>query len=164
MLYSMTNVPPRARSLRLALLALLAAVGCTQAPVQQPDPAPAAIPANGALATPLAPRAPQTAPLHAAAAPDPEGDLHTYAMAVGRAIRTRLVVPSNIPESASATYELTLASTGAIARLRPVKRSGFPAYDRAIQSAIKRAQPFAALPATEPTKPTRMQLTFKVKE
>ncbi len=159
----MIDVAPRAGSLPLALLALLAAFGCTQAPVQQPDPA-AAIPANGALATPLAPRAPQTAPLHAAAAPDPQGDLQTYAMAVGRAIRTRLVVPSNVPESASATYELTLASTGAVARLRPVKRSGFPSYDRAIQSAIKRAQPFAALPATEPTKPTRMQLTFKVKE
>jgi TonB family protein len=147
----------------LALLALLAAFGCTQAPQRAPEPAPTAIPADGALAVPLAPRAPQTAPLHAAA-PAPEDELQTYAMAVGRAIRTRLVVPSNVPESASATYELTLASTGAVARLRPVKRSGFPAYDRAIQTAIRRAQPFGALPVTEPVKPTRMQLTFRVKE
>ena|SRR5687768_255818 len=145
----------------LALVALLAAVACTQAPVQEPQPA--AIPANGALATPLAARTPQVQPL-AAAAPDPQGDLQNYAMAVGRAIRTRLIVPAKVPESASATYELTLASTGAVSKLRPVKRSGFPAYDRAIQSAIKRAQPFPALPSAEPAKPTRMQLTFRVKE
>jgi TonB family protein len=69
-----------------------------------------------------------------------------------------------VPESASAVYELTLRRDGSVSRLRTLRRSGFPAYDAAIRRAIRRAQPFPPFAPVDPDEPTRLQLTFKVKE
>jgi len=69
-----------------------------------------------------------------------------------------------VPDAAIAVYEITLAKSGAVRQLRAVRTSGFPAYDAAIRRAIRRAQPFPQLASADPAKPTRMQLTFRVKE
>ena len=146
---------------RLALLALCVAVSCTQAPVQEPRPVP--IPADGAQAVPVQLEGPRAVPIDASA-PRPSDDLQTYATVVSRAIKAHLVLPSNVPDAAIAVYEITLAKSGAVRQLRAVRTSGFPAYDAAIRRAIRRAQPFPQLASADPAKPTRMQLTFRVKE
>jgi TonB family protein len=146
---------------RLVLLELCAAVSCTQAPVQEPQPVP--IPAGGAQAVPVQVEAPRAVSLDASA-PGPSDDLQAYATAISRAIKARLILPSNVPDTAGAIYEITLSKNGAVAHLRAVRRSGFPAYDAAIRRAIQRAQPFPRLATADPAKPTRMQLTFKAKE
>lgn len=146
---------------RPALLALCGAISCTQAPVQEPQPAPSQ--GTGPLAMPIQMHRPQAVPLQAPE-PAPYSDLQTYGVAVSRAIRKHLTIPPNVPDSASAVYELTLSNKGAVANLRAVRRSGFPAYDAAIQRAIQRAQPLPLFVSADPAKPTRMQLTFKVKE
>ncbi len=146
---------------RLALLALCVAVACTQAPVREPQPVP--IPSGGAQAVPIPADRPQAVPIDPSAQ-RPSDDLQTYAAVVGRAIRARLVIPPNVPGEASAIYEITLSRSGAVTNLRAVRRSGFPAYDAAIRRAIQRAQPFPQPATADPAKPTRLQLTFKVKE
>lgn len=146
---------------RLALLALCLVVSCTHAPVQEPQPVP--IPADGAQSAPIRVDGPQAAPIDASAL-GPSGDLQTYATVISRAIKAHLILPPNVPETASAIYEITLFKNGTVAHLRAVRRSGFPAYDAAIRRAIQRAQPFPQLAAADPAKPTRMQLTFKVRE
>lgn len=146
---------------RLAVLALCLATSCTQAPVHEEQPVP--IQEHAPLAMPIQMHGPQAALIQAPEAA-PDTDLRTYGGAVGRAIRKHLVIPSNVPDSASAVYELTLSGKGAVANLRAVRRSGFPAYDAAIRRAIQRAQPLPLLVTAEPAKPTRMQLTFKVRE
>lgn len=148
---------------RLALLLLCVAISCTYAPVQVQEPQPVPIPADGAQAVPIQANAPQAAPIDAGA-PDRSDDLQTYATVISRAIRARLILPSDVPETASAIYEITLSQNGAVAQLRAVRRSGYPAYDAAIRRAIQRAQPFPQLATADPAKPIRMQLTFKVKE
>lgn len=146
---------------RLTLLALCAAISCTQAPVQEQQPVP--VQGHAARAMPIQMYGPQAVPIQAPE-PVPYSDVQTYGVAVRRAIRAHLLIPSNVPDSASAVYELTLSSKGAVANLRAVRRSGFPAYDAAIERAIQRAQPFPLLVTADPAKPTRMQLTFRVKE
>lgn len=146
---------------RLALLVPFLAISCTQAPVHEEQPVP--IQDHAPLAKPIQMHGPQAAPIEAHEAA-PDSDLRTYGGAVGRAIRKHLIIPSNVPDSASAVYELTLSGKGAVASLRAVRRSGFPTYDAAIRRAIRRAQPLPLLASAEPAKPTRMQLTFKVKE
>jgi TonB family protein len=91
-------------------------------------------------------------------------DLQAYATTISRAIKARLILPPKVPDSAKAIYEITLRENGTVSRLRAVKRSGFPAYDAAIRRAIRRAQPFPRFPTADPGKPTRLQLTFRVRE
>jgi TonB family protein len=146
---------------RLALLALCVAISCTQAPVQEQQPVP--IPGHAPEAMPIQMYGPH-AVLIEAPEPAPYTDVQAYGVAVRRAIRAHLIIPLNVPDSASAVYELTLSNKGAVANLRAVRRSAFPAYDAAIQRAIERAQPFPLLVTADPAEPTRMQLTFKVKE
>lgn len=146
---------------RLALLTLCMAVSCTQAPVQEPQPA--AVPADGAQVVPIQADGPQAVAIDAPAPARPD-DLQSYAMAVSRAIRARLVLPSKLPATASAVYEITLLENGAVAKLRAVKRSGFPAYDAAIRRAIERAQPYPPLAGADAAEPIRIRLTFRAKE
>lgn len=150
---------------RLALLGLCVTVSCTQAPVQEPPPQarPVPIPAGGAQSVPIQSNAPEAVALGDSATHRSD-DLHAYATAISRAIKARLVLPPNVSESAGAIYEITLRENGTVARVRAVKRSGFPAYDAAIRRAIQRAQPFPPFAPTDPAKPTRLQLNFKVKE
>lgn len=140
----------------LALLALCMAVSCTQAPVQEPQP-------EAVQVVPIQVEGPRAMPIDAPA-PRPTDDLQAYATVVSRAIKAHLIVPANVPDTASAVYEIALSKSGTVTRLRAVKPSGFPAYDAAIRRAIQRAQPFPQLAGADPAKPTRLQLTFKVKE
>ena len=146
---------------RLALLALCGVLSCTHPSTQEPQPV--SIPADGARVVPIQADAPRAMAIDAPAR-SPADELERYAMAVGRAIKARLIVPSNVPDTASAVYEITVARNGAVAQLRRIKTSGFPAYDAAIRRAIRRAQPFPPPAAADSAKPLRVQLTFKVKE
>lgn len=146
---------------RLAVLGLCGVLSCTHAPTQKPPPPPVA--AKGTQVVPIPEGGPKAVPIDVSAR-DPADDLQSYATAIGRAIRARLILPSDVPESANAIYEITLLGNGAVAGLRAVRRSGFPAYDAAIRRAIRRAQPFPQLAIADPAQPTRMQLTFRVRE
>lgn len=149
---------------RLSVLALCVAISCTHAPVETPQPSVAApVAADGVQVVPISLAAPQAVPMDAPAA-DPSDDLQGYGKAVSRAIRAHLILPANVPDTASAIYEITLLKNGAVAHVRAVRRSGFPAYDAAIRGAIRRAQPFLPLPSADAETPTRLRLTFKVRD
>jgi TonB family protein len=113
--------------------------------------------------SPIAASTPQAASIDAPA-PGASEDLQAYAVSVSRAIRRQLAIPSGVPETASAIYEIALSRNGAVTQVRAVRPSGFAAYDAAIRRAIQRAQPFPPLAGADPAKPTRLQLTFKVRE
>ena len=91
-------------------------------------------------------------------------DQTAYAMAIRSKVRKNLVLPRNVPDSASATVEVVLSDTGAVARLRTLKSSGFPAYDAAIKRAIQRAQPYPLLLVAEQQGPMAMRLRFQMKD
>ena len=135
------------------------ASSCTRPPVAPPsEPV-----AEGVQVTPIAANAPQAASIDAPTA-KPADDLQSYAAAVSRAIKARLVLPSNVPDTASAIYEISLSENGAVTQVRAVKPSGFPAYDAAIRRAILRAQPFPRPAGGEVAKPIELQLTFRVRD
>ena len=121
------------------------------------------VPPDRVQVVPIPVGGPQAVPMDAPAA-DPADDLQTYGKAISRAIRAKLVLPANVPDTASAIYEITLRENGAVANVRAVRRSEFPAYDAAIRRAIRRAQPFPRPPSADPVKPTRLRLTFKVRD
>jgi TonB family protein len=85
-------------------------------------------------------------------------------MAIRSKVRKNLVLPRNVPDSASATVEVVLSDTGTVARLTTLKGSGFPAYDAAIKRAIQRAQPYPLLLVAEHQGPMAMRLRFQVKD
>jgi TonB family protein len=91
-------------------------------------------------------------------------DQAAYAMAIRSKVRKNLILPRNVPDSASATVEVMLSDTGTVARLRTVKSSGFPAYDAAIRRAIQRAQPYPLLLLAENQGPMTMRMRFQIKE
>lgn len=148
---------------RLSVIALCMAVSCTHAPVEKPQPAAVPVPPDRVQVVPIAAGVPQAVPMDAPAA-DPAGDLQTYGKAISRAIRAQLVLPANVPDTASAIYEITLRENGAVAKVRAVRRSGFPAYDAAIRRAIRRAQPFSQRFTADPLTPTRLRLTFRIRD
>ena len=121
------------------------------------------VPADRVQVVPIAAGVPQAVPMDAPAA-DPADDLQTYGKAISRAIRAHLVLPAKVPATASAIYEITLRENGAVANVRAVRLSGFPAYDAAIRRAIRRAQPFPHAPSADPVKPSRLRLTFRVRD
>jgi TonB family protein len=91
-------------------------------------------------------------------------DQAAYAAAISSKVRRNLIVPRNVPDSASATVEVVLSDTGAVARLRTVTSSGFPAYDAAIRQAIQRAQPYPLFVGPGRQGPMTMRLRFQMKE
>jgi TonB family protein len=91
-------------------------------------------------------------------------DRMAYAAEIRTMIRRHLILPRNLPDSASALVELALSDAGAVADLRTIKSSGFPAYDAAIERAIHRAQPYPLLVVPDRPGPMPMQLRFQVKE
>jgi TonB family protein len=152
---------------RLSVIVLCVAVSCTHAPLEKPQekpqPGAAPVPVEGVQVVPISAEAPRAVPMDAPAA-DPADDLQTYGKAISRAIRARLVLPGNVPDAASAIYEITLLRNGAVANVRAVRPSGYPAYDAAIRGAIRRAQPFPQWAGADAVKPTRVRLTFKVRD
>ena len=91
-------------------------------------------------------------------------DQAAYAMAIRSKVRKNLVLPRNVPDSASATVEVVLSDKGAVARLRTLTSSGFPAYDAAIRRAIQRAQPYPLLLVPDHQGPMTMRMRFQMKE
>jgi len=79
-------------------------------------------------------------------------------------VRRNLVLPRNVPDSANAIVEIVLSDTGAIAGLKTLASSGFPAYDAAIRRAIQRAQPYPLLNIPGRQGPMTMRLRFQIKE
>ena len=91
-------------------------------------------------------------------------DQAAYAAAIRAKVRKNLVLPRNVPDSASATVEVVLSNTGAVAGLRTLAGSGFPAYDAAIRRAIQRAQPYPLLRVPGRQGPLTMRMRFQMKE
>ena len=91
-------------------------------------------------------------------------DQTAYAAQIRAMIRKNLVVPSTVPDSASAIVEVVLSDAGAVASLRTLTSSGFPAYDAAIRQAIRRAQPYPLLHVPGRQGPMPMRLRFQAKE
>jgi len=116
-------------------------------------------------------RPPQVAsvPLsEAASAPTTEptvySDQTAYAAAIRTMVRKNLVLPRNVPDSASAIVEVVLSDTGTVTGLRTLTSSGFPAYDAAIRRAIQRAQPYPLLLVPGRQGPMTMRLRFQIRE
>jgi TonB family protein len=91
-------------------------------------------------------------------------DHKAYAAAIRTLVRKNLVLPRNVPDSASALVEVVLSDTGAVTGLRTLTSSGFPAYDAAIRRAIQRAQPYPLLQVPGRQGPMTMRLRFQIKE
>ena len=91
-------------------------------------------------------------------------DQAAYAAAVRSMVRKNLVVPRNVPDSASALVEVVLSDKGAVTGLRTLTSSGFPAYDAAVRRAIQRAQPFPLLAVPGHQGPMTMRLRFQMKD
>jgi colicin import membrane protein len=77
-------------------------------------------------------------------------------------IHSKVVVPSGVPTSARAEYEITIIPGGEVLDVRMIRSSGIPAYDAAIERAIT-----AAAPLPVPSDPALFQqlrqprLTFR---
>ena len=91
-------------------------------------------------------------------------DQAAYAAAIRAQVRKNLVLPRNVPDSASALVEVVLSDTGAVSALKTLKGSGFPAYDAAVRRAIERAQPYPLLALPGQQGPLTMRMRFQMKE
>jgi TonB family protein len=91
-------------------------------------------------------------------------DQAAYAAAIRSMVRKNLVVPRNVPDSASALVEVALSDKGAVTDLRTITSSGFPSYDAAVRRAIQRAQPYPLLTVPGHQGPLTMRLRFQMKE
>lgn len=104
----------------------------------------------------------------AASAPTKEpaaySDQAAYAAAIRTMVRKNLILPPNVPDSASAIVEVVLSDTGTVTGLRTLTSSGFPAYDAAVRRAIHRAQPYPLLLVAGRQGPMTMRLRFQMKE
>jgi TonB family protein len=154
---------------RIALLGSFLVCSCAQAPPPgQPPKAAEAQQGTTQTQAILPPKVVSIPSSEVAAAPatGPVGysDQAAYAAAIRSKVIRSLVVPRNVPESASATVEVVLSDTGAVTRLRTVTSSGFPAYDAAIRQAIHRAQPYPLYLVPGHQGPLTMRLRFRVKE
>ena len=149
---------------RVTLLGSFLVCSCAQPPEPPEPPEP--------TAQTQAIRAPQVAsvPLSEAASSAPTteptvySDHTAYAAAIRTMVRKNLVLPRNVPDSASAIIEVVLSDTGAVTGLRTLTSSGFPAYDAAIRRAIQRAQPYPLLLVPGRKGPMTMRLRFQVRE
>lgn len=147
---------------RVALFGSLLLCSCAQPP--QPTPHTQAIHTQAILppkvvAVPSSEAAPATTKQ-----PVVYSDHAAYAAQIRTMIRRNLIVPRTVPDSASAIVELVLSDTGAVATLRTLTSSGFPAYDAAIRQAIHRAQPYPLLLVPGRQGPMPMRLRFQAKE
>lgn len=91
-------------------------------------------------------------------------DQAAYAATIRSMVRKNLVVPRNVPDSASALVEVVLSDKGAVTGLRTLTSSGFPSYDAAIRRAIQRGQPYPLLNVPGREGALTMRLRFQMKE
>jgi TonB family protein len=106
----------------------------------------------------------EAGPVPSTKEPTVYSDQAAYAAAIRSMVRKNLVVPRNVPDSASALVEVVLSDKGAVTGLRTLTNSGFPAYDAAVRSAIERAQPYPLLAIPGHQGPLTMRLRFQMKE
>lgn len=152
-----------------ALKALLGAFllsSCAQAP--QPEQAPQ-LPQSTAHTQAILPSKVVSIPsseIAPAPTTDPAvySDQAAYAAAIRSKVRKNLVLPRNVPDSASATVEVVLSDTGTVAGLKTLRSSGFASYDSAIRRAIQRAQPYPLLLLPGHEGPMTMRMRFQMKE
>ena len=67
--------------------------------------------------------------------------LNQYIDRIKLKVRGRVVVPPNIPGNPTAIYSVTLLPGGEVLDIRLIKSSGVPAYDAAVERAIRAADP-----------------------
>lgn len=149
--------------LRVALLGSFLLWSCAQSPQPPESPQPAAH-TQAILPSKVVsiPSADIASP--AATGPVVYSDQAAYAAAIRSKVRKNLVLPRNVPDSASATVEVVLSDTGTVAGLKTLTSSGYPAYDAAIRRAIRSAQPYPLLLVPEAQSPLTMRMRFQVKE
>jgi TonB family protein len=151
---------------RVTLLGSFLLYSCAQ-PSQPPQPPQRPEPTTQTQAI-LPPQVASVPFSEAASAPTNEpaaySDHAAYAAAIRTMVRKNLILPRNVPDSASAIVEVVLSDTGAVAALRTLTSSGFPAYDAAIRRAIRRAQPYPLLLVPGRQGPMTMRLRFQIKE
>lgn len=154
------NIPPMHR---VALLGALILCACAPSPPAEEVPQSTAV--TQAIVPPKVVSVPSA---EVAAAPAKEPAVYTdqaaYAAAIRAKVRKNLVVPRNVPDSASATVEVVLSDRGAVTGLTTIAGSGFPAYDAAIRQAIQRAQPFPLLRQPGRQGPLTMRMRFQMKD
>lgn len=77
-------------------------------------------------------------------------------------IRRNIVMPPDVPESATAEYRVTLLPDGSVLEVRLLKSSGNAAYDTAAERAIYKAQPLP-LPPDEGLKKMFRELRLTIR-
>ena len=151
---------------RVTVLGSFLLCSCAQPP--QPAQAPEALPPGTHSQAILPSKVVSVASSELTPAPttDPGvySDQKAYAMAIRSKVRKNLVLPRNVPDSASATMEVVLSDRGTVAGLKTLTSSGFPAYDAAIRRAIQRGQPYPLLLVPDHQGPLTMRLRFQMKE
>ena len=69
-----------------------------------------------------------------------------YKSKISAKIRSRIVMPPDVPDDARAVFEVTLLPGGSVLNPRLLKSSGHAAYDSAVERAILKAQPLPLPP------------------
>ncbi len=65
---------------------------------------------------------------------------------IGAKIRSKIVMPPDVPDNAKAEFDVTLLPGGSVLSVRLVKPSGNEAYDGAVERAISKSQPLPLPP------------------
>lgn len=71
-----------------------------------------------------------------------------YVAKIQAKIKGNIILPPDVPKGARAEFSVTLLPGGTILNVRLTKRSGDDAYDRAVERAIFKSQPFPLPPDT----------------
>lgn len=83
-----------------------------------------------------------------------------YIFKIREKVRRNIVMPPEVPHNAEAVFEVVLLPSGEVLSARLVKPSGVPAYDSAVERAIKKAEPLP-LPPDPALLPQFRTLTLK---
>ncbi|MBI1395414.1 MAG: cell envelope integrity protein TolA [Betaproteobacteria bacterium] len=81
-----------------------------------------------------------------AAALKAQKELDDYTQSIRLAIRDKVVLPPGMSGNPEAVFSVKLLPNGSVATKQLVKSSGVPAYDRAVEIAIDKAQPLPVPP------------------
>jgi colicin import membrane protein len=88
-----------------------------------------------------------------------------YTAKIAAKIRSRIVMPPDVPDDARAEFAVTVLPGGSVLNPRLLKSSGHVAYDNAVERAILKAQPLPLPPeAALFNKFREMKLGFRPKE
>jgi len=88
-----------------------------------------------------------------------------YTAKIAAKIRSRIVMPPDVPDDARAEFAVTVLPGGSVLNPRLLKSSGHVAYDNAVERAILKAQPLPLPPdAALFNRFREMKLGFRPKE